>query len=259
MKTTTLFTILIISIFLTGCSAVRIQPVKPENPLEAGLLLNELKKTNSALKNFKSSGHIDIKNDDEMINARTVMCVKPPCSFRLEALSPAGQPSFRMSGDRESIYIQPEPDSQIYKKDAQGATLEKLAGIEIQINDLVSLLCGRPPETPEGSIADLKTDPKDKRLRTLVIYDMTGIVIQNISLDENNRLTGIEVLDSSGKPVYSAEFSEKKEMAGFVFPGKIFVKAGQKQLKLALRQIWPNTEINEDLFVLTSQPAGVKK
>lgn len=51
----------------------------------------------------------------------------------------------------------------------------------------------------EGSIADLKTDPKDKRLRTLVIYDMTGIVIQNISLDENNRLTGIEILDSSRK------------------------------------------------------------
>lgn len=46
----------------------------------------------------------------------------------------------------KAFYIQPEPDSQIYKKDAQGATLEKLAGIEIKVNDLVELYAERPPQ-----------------------------------------------------------------------------------------------------------------
>lgn len=248
-----------VALFSAGCSTVRVQPVKLENGLEAGLIMDKLRKTNPSLVNFKSSGHIDIKNDDEMINARTVMCVSPPHSFRLEALNPAGQPEFRMSGNGEHIYVQPEPDSRIYENEAKGATLEKLAGIEIQVMDLINLLCGRLPEMPDGSVADLKNDPNDKNVRNLVVYDMTGNVIQNVSLDEKNGIKAIETFDSSGKTIYNAEFTGKKEVSGFVFPGRIFVRAGLRQLKLALRQILPNTEIKEDLFVLTSQPAGVKK
>lgn len=256
MRLSVLFLVIFTVFFSIGCATKHIQPVKLENGLEAGLVLGKLQKTNETLKNFKCSGNIEIKNDDESINARTVMCVKPPVSFRLEALSPAGPPAFRMSGDQESIYIQPEPGSQIYKKGAKGATLEKLSGIEIQIQDMINLLCGRPPVVPDGSLADLKADPNDKSSKILIIYDMAGIILQTLHLNEKNRIKAAEIFDASGKSVYSAEFLDSKDVGGFVFPGKIFVKAGQKRLKMALRQIWPNTEIKDDLFVLTTTAAG---
>lgn len=249
------FLIILVSCFSFGCSIKQVQPVKLDNGLEAGLVLGKLQKTNDNLQNFKCSGNIEIHNDEESFNARTVMCVKPPVSFRLEALSPAGPPAFRMSGNSESIYIQPEPGSHIYKKDAKGATLEKLAGIEIQVQDMINLLCGRPPVIPDGSLVDLKTDPKDSSSKKIVIYDMTGTILQTLKLDEENSIQAAEIFDSSGKSVYTAEFSGKKNVGDFVFPGKIFVTAGRKSLKMSLRQIWPNTEIKEDLFVLTTPAA----
>lgn len=256
MRTSIFFLVVFTALFSFGCATKSIQPVKFENGLEAGLILGKLQKSNESLDNFKCSGNLEIHNDDESYNARTVLCVKPPSSFRLEALSPAGPPAFRMSGDTESIYIQPEPGGQIYKKDAKGATLEKLAGIEIQVQDLINLLCGRPPVIPEGSLADLKADPKDKSSKTLIIYDIAGNMLQSLKLDENNSIQSAEIFDSSGKSIYSAEFSGSKKAGGFVFPGKIYVKAGQKKLKLTLRQIWPNTDIKEDLFVLTAPATG---
>lgn len=259
MKNILLFLAVFMPFFLFGCATKHIEPFKPENALEAGLILDQLKKTNEGLKNFKCSGSIEIKNADEVITARTVMCVSPPNSFRLEALSPAGPPAFRMSGNDINIYIQPEPGGQIYQRDSKGATLEKLAGIEIEVKDLISLLCGKPPVIPEGSIAELKKGTQDKSKKTLVIHDMTGAIIQSMDIDEKNRISGIQAYDSSGKAIYSAEFSGEKKSGKFSFPAKVFVKAGQKLMKLSLRQIWPNTNVNEDLFVLTSQPAGVKE
>lgn len=256
MQFKVIFLIILMSCFSFGCAIKHIQPVKLENGLEAGLVLSKLQKTNEALNNFKCSGNIEIHNGEESINARTVMCIKPPVSFRLEALSPAGPPAFRMSGNQESIYIQPESGSQIYKNDAKGATLEKLAGIEIKVQDLINLLCGRPPVIPDGSLVDLKTDPKDSSIKKLIIYDMAGTILQTLMLDVKNRIQAAEMFDSSGKSFYKAEFSGKKDADGFVFSSKIFVTSGQKSLKMALRQIWPNMEIKEDLFVLTTPTAG---
>jgi len=255
MRSTLVLLVVLAAFFSFGCTTKNIQPVKLENGLEAGLVLGKLQKNNETLKNFKCSGNIEINNEEESINARTVMCVKPPVSFRLEALSPAGPPAFRMSGDHERIYIQPEPGGQIYTKDAKGATLEKLAGIEIQVQDMINLICGRPAVFPDASIADIKTDPKDKSSKILTIYDMTGIIIQILQLDEKNRIQSAEIFDSSGKSLYSAEFLDSKNVGDFVFPRKIFVKAGQKRMKMALRHIWPNTEIKDDLFVLTTPSA----
>ncbi|WP_027360074.1 lipoprotein insertase outer membrane protein LolB [Desulforegula conservatrix] len=256
MRASIFFLVVFAALFSVGCATRSIQPVKFENGLEAGLVLGKLQKSNESLDNFKCSGTIEIHNDDESFNARTVMCVKPPSSFRLEALSPAGPPAFRMSGDTESIYIQPEPSGQIYKKDAKGATLEKLAGIEIQVQDMINLLCGRPAVVPDGSLADLKLDPHDKSAKALVIYDVAGNILQRLKLDESNSIQSAEIFDSSGKSIYSAEFSGAKQVGGFVFPGKVFVKAGNKELKLAIRQIWPNTDIKENLFVLTAPATG---
>lgn len=257
MKKIVFFLAVMASFFVFGCSSVTIKPFQPDNTLEAGLVLERLKKTNHGLVNFKCSGSIDVKNDNSLITARAVMCIKPPRSFRLEALSPAGQPAFRMSGNANSIHIQPEPDSRIYEGEADGATLEKLAGIEIKVDDLIEIMCGRPAQIPKDSILGLRKDETGKS--SLFVYSPDGILLQKLLIDEKMKIYATEVFDPSGNPLYSAEFSGKRDTAGFSFPSRIFIKAGQRQMKLSLRQIWPNTDVSEDLFVLTTQPGGVKE
>lgn len=257
MKKIGFFLAAMASFFVLGCSAINVKPFQPDNALEAGLVLEHLKKTNHGLINFKCSGSIDLKNDGSLITARAVMCLKPPRSFRLEALSPAGQPAFRMSGNETSIHVQPEPGARIYEGDAAGATLEKLAGIEIMVDDLIEIMCGRPAKISKDSLIGLKKDEAGKT--SLFVHSSDGILLQKLLIDENMKIYETEVFDSSGKPLYSAEFSGKRDTGGFSFPSKIFIKAGQRQMKLSLRQIWPNTDVSEDLFVLTAQPGGVKE
>lgn len=248
--------VFVVLALFSGCAVKHVEPLKTENALEAKVVADKISRNNQGLNNFKFSGTIDIKNDNESINARTVMCVKPPFSFRIEALSPTGTPFFRMAGDQDTIYVQPDPGGQIFSSGAKGATLEKLTGIKIEVKDLISLLCGRSPEISSEKIIDIIEDPKDKSIRNLISYEEDGTVIQRILIDEKNIIKGADTFDSSGNLVYEVRFSGNKEVQGFVLPARIDVRAGQKAMKMTMRQVLPNTDVKADLFMLTAPSGG---
>jgi hypothetical protein len=242
--------------FLISCSRIIAPPERADISViadpEALRLLDLLKTSQKESFRFKAIGKITIENTEVLQVSRAAWAVDYPHKFRLEFLTPAGQPAATVSADDNWLYVLSHNKNRLVQKPKSEYHLEKLLSISINAEDIVFLLAGKIPF--EGSIqsAGATTAPElSYEVLALDRGNRGGITL--IYFDKQTRHAfRMENFDAAGILKFRADFEEFVVVDDRLAPKRIrLVQPAGGTLAVSVERYWPDVMFEPGLFVLT--------
>lgn len=243
-----------LTILCVGCSSLGQRAGRPPATTgspEAKALFHRLKSRNVALHTFKSTGRLQIENDQGTQHARFMSAGHKNEKLRLEILGGTGQPVVSFADDGDRIYLISHTENRFYSKRSTGVNLKKLIGLTIGVSDCLDLLAGRVPAEKDLLPLRIQADSEDSKI--LVLKSGEGAAITRIFIDETSGgIRQIEVFDTKGQLGYRAEFVRMQDVSGFEVPRELRLSDDARaSIQIVLERFWPNAAVSEDLFMLS--------
>jgi outer membrane biogenesis lipoprotein LolB len=249
--------------FLPSCALFHAPAEKPALPGAPGadVFLQEISERAASLGAFKGVGSFRVTVGKRGMGGRMAWLGAPPDRFRVEVLSPFGQPVAGVASNGQTLEVSIPSRNARYAGPPKAAVLKELLGAPMEPASLVRLLSGAPP-VEQHSGARLETGADGAPV--LVLLDKKGRVRERIWLEQDGatvrRATAYKdpflFFFRQGKILYDAEFVRDSE-AQSPAPREIHVSDGkQNRALIRFQRFQPNAEVDASQFTLA--PAGGK-
>jgi hypothetical protein len=237
----------VLAILLAGCPRPELRFGPAGEVTDPAVLLKTLRVRSGELYSLVGGGNLSLKTPHGGGNAAVNIAIQRPASLRAEVLGFFGSPVVTLATDGQKLEIFRTDSGEFSEGPATSRSLSRVVQVEMEPQDLVSLLFGDPPLLPQGNPSALRVDA-DRRAYalTFVSGDRTEIIYQDL---ETLLPVGAQVDGPNG---WRAEFSDYQSHGDAKIPGKILLLSsnGNVELRLSYRKVRVNLVVQEDLFQL---------
>ena len=251
--------------FLVGCllSACCVlchcgtrKPVAPvrqtaERAKEASRLLQKILDTNRQVDTIKGIGSVKIMQDGRLTSFRAAWMGSQPNKFRMEILASTGQPMLSFASNGKRNYLLSYADNRLFKRKASEKGLERFISILITPEDILDLLSGRLPVSPE-SLAVI-VHPDENSPPALVLYDPKRGCRERIypKTTAGSTFYRMERYDRKGRLKYRVVFEKVRETEDVRIPEELTISNDDgAMIQINIKRFWVNPVVPEDRFVL---------
>lgn len=235
---------------LTGCGWL-IKP--PEDQPQARHYIETATALNSGLNRYKGLAQAHLHTQSQSIKGRIALAAAAPNRMRVEWLSAMGQPLTSLAGDGEIITVISHAEGKRYQLPQLRTALERMVHIPIGIEELLSILAGRPP-LPDHTAAQM--DPRDARGETILIKNRWRVRVARLHVDRSNgRIKLLEAYDDQGSGRYQVEWRQWRTLGDYTLPKQVIIRTSSKNvLTLVMDRFWPDAEVAPEMFILYLKP-----
>ncbi|MCG6910326.1 MAG: DUF4292 domain-containing protein [Deltaproteobacteria bacterium] len=243
--------LIVLSLFINGCAAVKQRPGVVQGAPEAAALLDKLQRKNATLLSFKGSGRMHLSDEKGEQTARILWAASGNEKIRIELIGPAGRPSLSFSYDGERIYLISHAENRFYTKAQKNASLEKLTSIPVKVSTALDLLAGRLPKERYSVSTFGNEDRQGQRCLVLKRRDR-GKGYDRVCVEvESDAISTFESFDADGRLEYRVECTAVRRISGFLIPEELSFCNGEAAcMQITVKKVWPNAPVADRLFVL---------
>jgi outer membrane biogenesis lipoprotein LolB len=231
---------------LNGCARL-IAP--PEDQPEARSTIEALSMRNAGLAQFKGLMQLSLQANNRTLSGRAAWAAKSPDHLRVEWLSMMGQPVASLAGDGQTITFRSYADSKIHRLKQSPTALDQLINIPIGVEDLITLLSGRPL-IPAYTAAREKPD-QGAGMGGILLQNRWHAVLTFVRLDSSGELQAQEVYDKDGALRYGIQWLAWQDYGQYRLPKKVQVEtASGERLDLTTERYWTDVQLPSSAFAL---------
>jgi outer membrane biogenesis lipoprotein LolB len=240
--------------WMAGC-AVRRPPTLPApfTSPEAEAVLAQVQGINQGLKTLKGVGRLEIQTPEYRRAARAAWAgsLEGAAKFRLDIMG-AGLPAASLAGDGRRVYLR-QFGGGVQTRLASNPRLDDLLGLPVTVVDLLHAMAGRLPELPYQRVS-VHPDPAADGVQ-VVFFDRLGAPRVQAALDgTGERLQRMAFYRPDGGLDYRIDYEAYRPAGSYWLPHQIEVGDGQSVCRISVERWWPDTALNESVFVLESVP-----
>jgi outer membrane biogenesis lipoprotein LolB len=228
-----------------GCASLIPPPVED---MQARALVNRLTANNSRLDNFKGMMNARMKSAGQTLSGRVAWIANTPDRLRLEWLNPMGQPLTSLSGNGKKLIIVSHADQKRYRLRQTSTVLEQLIEVPMGIEDLVTLLSGRPL-VPEFHAAQQfgASDGGGIRLKNRWRLPLVDLYTDDKGLPLKETIYG-----SEGQLLYRIQWDQWMDVDGFTVPRsfRIDTESGE-WVQIRIHRFIPVEDLDPAVFDLS--------
>lgn len=144
-----------VALLLAGCASLPAPPPEPLTP-EVHRLLDALDQRWRQFQDLRTWIEITLRRGERVQRFSGVLLLKAPDSFRLEALSPWGQPLLLLAVNGEQFTLYEVAENQAWVGPASARATERWLGLALEPADLVGILAGHLPPMREVRAGTLR-------------------------------------------------------------------------------------------------------
>lgn len=224
----------------------------PQVQDQAGALIARIRAFGPDRGDFKAIGRFRLAGPQMAQSGRLAWLCSPPDRFRLEVLSPFGQPLATLSSDSKKLYVYARAEGEFLVKKPSARVLKKILGLSLSARDLVLILSGRPPVL-DHKAARVAAREDGMPGQVLELFDVWGRVRQRIWVGQDNQtVERTAVYGKKDAPEYQVFFEPGQDGA---LPGVRVVAASGQSLELSPQQYWDHEKVEDAQFSLS--PPGM--
>lgn len=236
---------LCVLLLISGCATTKEKPV-PSDP-KIQVILLDMEKQNNSLKTFNGQGSITITELSKTKSYRLAWAAAIPDRIRLIVLF-SGQPIETVAADGDNLYLKSHTGSHVpITRRRKNPSLEPFIGLPLTTNQITCYLSGKVP------IPDYKKIQLDKMTGStgsiLSFYKNEETVVQQVFLDENNKILSYEITESA-KARYRVNIEKSGAENNLIFPTTINVVQGERSCLITVEKTTPNPELPPETFVV---------
>ncbi len=233
----------------SACASVNRQPADIATdlaPEKAEQLLSDLEEINSRIFPYKAIGRIGLQDDDGAWSVRAAWMGAAGGRLRVEAMGLAGQSFAKVICDPRQCYFYLLQDSEVSCKNTSRRNLAPLAGINLEVEDLLFLLGGGVFLADHDTAAAYKGDSGDL---VLVLRKSFSGIVQIIRLAENPlQVYETEVFNWRGLS-YRALIHESSVADGRNMPLDLRISdQSGHHLRISVERFWTDAAVPEHAF-----------
>ncbi|MCP4745733.1 MAG: DUF4292 domain-containing protein [Desulfobacteraceae bacterium] len=234
---------------LNGCTWI-IKP--PEDHPQARQALVQFANQNQDLKQMKGLMRIKLRTSQGgTTTARAAWAAMAPEHLRMELLNMVGQPLISMTANGKTIAVRMHESSRIYRIKQSKSAFDKFIKIPIGVEDLITLLCGRPV-IPEFAAAQIIKS--DKAGTYIVLKNRWRNPLAQINIDKTGKLHSQSIYDSQGARLYHLNWLKWKSYGSYWLPRKVKIETNSGQLvEFNMEKYWTNVQLAASIFKLQTQ------
>ena len=148
---------LLLIVFVAGCAPRVTQPLTVEPGLE-WRLVERVQAQEDAFRSVRGFARVWISAEGRSVSGNQVLFAQEPDLFRVEILSPFGQPVLLAAADGSELTVLSPGEGRFFTGEASYRNLQRITRLPLQLSDLVSLLLYRVPLLPveEPSVAAVR-------------------------------------------------------------------------------------------------------
>jgi outer membrane biogenesis lipoprotein LolB len=239
------FSLIVISLmWISGCSWL-VAPPEDNGPAHA--MLQRLMEHNSSLQQFKGVLYAQVETQGRPVSGRVAWAAITPNRLRLEWLNPLGQPLTSVAGDGKTLVIVSHVEKKRYILHQTPTVLEDLIHIPMGVEDLVTLLVGRPLVPDFFSAQQMGNS----------IWD--GIRLQNrwrrtlaeLHTDSEGRLVRENMFDSEGILLYHIHWLNWQTIDQYTFPQRFqIIMVSGESIDIRIDRLVPDGNLGPSTFEL---------
>lgn len=247
-----LICLLLVSLLLNGCATPTSDPRRPPqyDPLTSAAL-SAIRNPNPTLSTFKGIGTYRLSGQDRNFSGRMAWAVQLPDRMRIAILDATGKPLTVVATDGQWLYVDARREDQFYKKRAGSVSLEKMVGIDISVEEVITVLTGGVPIEPHR-LAQLINDTKADGCR-IELFGRAEHPVQNIWCQNTiNRYAAerFTVFQKNSDIRYEVELNGAKSVGEATFFQTIVFSDHHNRFRLEIDRIWAPAQIDDALFKL---------
>lgn len=221
----------------------------PTDDMQARATIDRLMVQNARLTQFKGLFKAQVEAGGQSISGRVALAAIVPDQLRMEWLGPLGQPLTAMAGNGKTLTILSYADHKYHTLKQTPTVLEKLIHIPIGLEDLLTLLSGRPM-VPDNFFAvqaiegDLSNGIRIKNRWRRTLADVhTG---------PDGRLTDEQVYDSEGKQLFHIQWRQWQTIQDYSVPRRLgIVTSDGDSMEISIHRLIPETDLEPSIFQLS--------
>ncbi|AQV01187.1 MULTISPECIES: DUF4292 domain-containing protein [Desulfococcus] len=239
-----------VMLLLGGCAGLGPAPKPTETTPYTRNMISRLSLQNAALTTFKGTGTVRlVSRDGEQRNARVAWIGEAPDKLRLSVLNIGGLPMTTMAADGKNFFMASHTPKKFFKTRASNPNLDKLIGIRLNVEEIIEFLRGRVP-IRQFDHAAAETDAATDEIR-LTLSGPRGRILEKIVLSEDTgSITSVEMYDARENWMYTADFSDHREMNGYKVPFQIDILSRGDRLRLRIQRYWRQASTEPSTFML---------
>jgi len=252
----TLFTV-----YLAGC-AVR-HEVRPSKalPVTADEIIRSMEEGRDKVHSLRGMASVNAVYNGKDTHVKEVLVAKRPSKIRAETVGLFGSPVFILAVDGPLLSIHKPAESTFYK----GKISSNDKSLPFPLNligseELTGILLGGTPLIKYEKSDVQFSEPERAYILNLTSRD--GFKRQIISVDPRTlRLMKSEIMDGERGVAASITFNNYQDVGNVPFPKEIKVQFLDKPdtLYISYEDIELNTEVADELFVLTPPESSIKQ
>jgi outer membrane biogenesis lipoprotein LolB len=229
------------AILLQGCAGILRGP--PDDLVAREVVMN-LDGHNPELGQFKGLIEIRIEAGGQTMAGRAAWAAAVPERLRIEWLSMLGQPILTLAGDGETITLISHVERSYRQLPQSRASMQQLIRFPASIEDLVTLLRGRPLIPAFFSARQLDG-------RSLALMDRWYNTLATLSLDDQDRLQTQQLFTPQGELRYRIEWQQWQAFDQVIMPRRMILTAPSgERMTLTLVRLWTENAFEPSMFFL---------
>lgn len=240
------FIIFALLLLAPGCARFVIPDMPAQKSDPARFQLARLESRNEDIRPYTGIGTLRFISDQETWSFRGAwLGVPDQWRFRVESIGIAGQPSIRLICDADACHFI-YPENGCYRKiSTRERNLGRLAGIDMEVADLVVLLGGGIPLVPHDKawIEEESTGP------VMIMYRrFYGMVGKIYFTPDMSRVHTVELFGFR-RLKYRAEIPSTSFVDGHVVPDLLLIENEAVAMELRVERRWFDVSYSPESFV----------
>jgi outer membrane biogenesis lipoprotein LolB len=236
--------IVILLMWISGCSWL-VAPPEDNEPAHA--MLQRLMERNSTLQQFKGLLHAQVETQGQPVSGRVAYAAITPNRLRLEWLNPMGQPLTSVAGDGKTLVIVSHVEKKRYILHQSPTVLEDLIHVPMGIEDLVTLLVGRPLVPDFMSVQQMGDSIRDG----IRLQNRWRCTLAELHSDSEGRLVQESIFDSEGILLYRIHWLNWQTMEQYTVPQRFqIVMASGESIDIRIDRLVPASNLGPSTFEL---------
>ena len=230
-----------------GCARLVI-PDQPEQQVApAEVQLARLAEINTQIRPFKGIGELRVYSREGSFSFRGAWLGVPERRFRVETVGVAGQPGVRLICDGDACHFLYEENACFRKISSRRQNLSQLAGIDMDVADLVLLLGGGIPVVDhDAAWIENENDPGGPVIK--LHRRFYGEVETIRFTGDMSRVREVAVYGFRNLK-YRAEIVSTRLVNGRRIPDRLLVENEDAAMQLVVERVWYDTEYGPDAFI----------
>ncbi len=239
--------LLLVALMVPGCARL----VLPDRPMEqtapAREHLARFSRENEDIPPYKGIGRLEVVSGKEAWSVRGAWLAVPEQGFRVETVGLAGHPGARLICDTSECYFLYTENGCYRKRSTRRTNLKPLAGIDMDVADLVVLLGGGVPVLSHDAAWMAKgadgAGPVMKLSRQF--YGEVGKIH---FLPDMSDVRAVEVFGLTGLK-YRAQIVSTRMVDGYRVPDVLKIENNKASVVLKVEKAWFDVSFLPDAFV----------